>query len=585
MAVSNTMTVTIKGDASSLVSACKESENSIKKVSNNTFSFSNIASTSSSIANKMASSFKTIAVAAVSGTIGLKSFIDTASDIQSLRASFVSLTGSVENANSVMETLYSYGKQTAFDNKAIQSAARNFLSVGMSIEDMTKWVKMAGDVAGATGGDLSNLSLAFSQIFSAGRLTGQDWLQLINNNAGGLRNYIIQASNGTITTENFKDAMAEGAITTELFTKALELATAEGGNMFAGAEKQAATFNGRMSNLQEAINNVGLAILGVNAQTGEVTEGGLFDVLSTKVLELTTWLEENQETITYWANVIIENFIPALSGLAAAWGGLKIIGVINALMTASPLTWIISGITALIAVLVALQVKFDWIGKSVEFLGNLFTDVFGALGNFFGGLWTSIVDGFSNAWNWITGVFSKMGAFFSGVWNTIAGIFTNIGVTIGEAVTGAFKSVVNGILGFIEGFVNTPIRILNGFISLINGAFGFIGVNLAKISTISLPRLEQGGIIPGNSYSGDRQLARVNSGEMVINRQQQAMLWDAISTGNYEAGNTVGDIYINVDATNQSNPEGIAVEIAKAMKRAFDNQGITPNLANAGSLR
>lgn len=40
-----------------------------------------------------------------------------------------------------------------------------------------------------------------------------------------------------------------------------------------------------------------------------------------------------------------------------------------------------------------------------------------------------------------------------------------------------------------------------------------------------------GGIIGGTSYSGDRLLARVNSGEMVLNKRQQSNLFNAINSG------------------------------------------------------
>lgn len=41
----------------------------------------------------------------------------------------------------------------------------------------------------------------------------------------------------------------------------------------------------------------------------------------------------------------------------------------------------------------------------------------------------------------------------------------------------------------------------------------------------------QGGIVPGSEYSGDRVLARVNSGEMILNRAQQANLFKMLNNG------------------------------------------------------
>ena len=40
-----------------------------------------------------------------------------------------------------------------------------------------------------------------------------------------------------------------------------------------------------------------------------------------------------------------------------------------------------------------------------------------------------------------------------------------------------------------------------------------------------------GGIVGGTSYSGDKQLIRVNSGEMVLNGKQQAKLFSMINGG------------------------------------------------------
>ena len=44
-------------------------------------------------------------------------------------------------------------------------------------------------------------------------------------------------------------------------------------------------------------------------------------------------------------------------------------------------------------------------------------------------------------------------------------------------------------------------------------------------------KFANGGIVGGNSYSGDKQLARVNSGELILNRGQQSKLFKMINNG------------------------------------------------------
>lgn len=47
----------------------------------------------------------------------------------------------------------------------------------------------------------------------------------------------------------------------------------------------------------------------------------------------------------------------------------------------------------------------------------------------------------------------------------------------------------------------------------------------------SVPKFESGGIVPGGSYSGDNVLARVNSGELILNTAQQRNLAGALDAG------------------------------------------------------
>lgn len=55
--------------------------------------------------------------------------------------------------------------------------------------------------------------------------------------------------------------------------------------------------------------------------------------------------------------------------------------------------------------------------------------------------------------------------------------------------------------------------------------------NVAAIVATSLKGFESGGIVSGNSMSGDRIGIRVNSGEMILNRQQQTSLFNSINNG------------------------------------------------------
>ena len=67
-------------------------------------------------------------------------------------------------------------------------------------------------------------------------------------------------------------------------------------------------------------------------------------------------------------------------------------------------------------------------------------------------------------------------------------------------------------------------------------AFGVTGLTtmLSMISSIkqaTAGSYAQGGIIGGSSYSGDRLLANVNSGEMILNSRQQRNLFNLLDTG------------------------------------------------------
>jgi phage-related protein len=129
--------------------------------------------------------------------------------------------------------------------------------------------------------------------------------------------------------------------------------------------------------------------------------------------------------------------------------------------------------------------------------------IFEPVGAFFEGLWESITNIFSGVVDWFKGIFSKawtaiknvfssVGSFFGGIWDTIKSKFTALGTKIGDAISGAVKKGINGVISLIEKTINTGIKLINGAITLINL---IPGVNVSKIQQLSLPRLAKGGIV------------------------------------------------------------------------------------------
>ena len=83
--------------------------------------------------------------------------------------------------------------------------------------------------------------------------------------------------------------------------------------------------------------------------------------------------------------------------------------------------------------------------------------------------------------------------------------------------------------------------------------------NIAAIATVvatvasvfaSLPKFADGGIVGGSSFFGDKLLARVNSGEMILNKQQQGRLLAMTAGNNVRVSGDVRlsgkDIYISL---------------------------------------
>lgn len=117
----------------------------------------------------------------------------------------------------------------------------------------------------------------------------------------------------------------------------------------------------------------------------------------------------------------------------------------------------------------------------------------------------------------IGALFGAFGKLFSGLWDLMKEKFGQFAAAFGDFIGGIFKGAINAVISFIEGFINTPIDIINGFLDIINGAFGWLGVNIGKIDRVQLPRLYTGGIVEGvGTDTSDSNLYALSKGEYVI---------------------------------------------------------------------
>ena len=181
------------------------------------------------------------------------------------------------------------------------------------------------------------------------------------------------------------------------------------------------------------------------------------------------------------------------------------------------------GIVAIFSAVVGFFVSFF----ELEYRGA--TNIWRGITGFFSGIWSGITGIFSNvvsffagnfqaAYNNIVSIFSGIGGFFRGLWNDISGAFSSLGTKIGDAIGGAVKAGINGVLGMIEGTINGGIGMINGAIGLINK---IPGVEIGYMPSLNLPRLAQGGVLA----NGARAVIAGEDGAEAIVPLEKNTMW------------------------------------------------------------
>lgn len=306
---------------------------------------------------------------------------------ETVRLSFEVLLGGKDKAAALLKQIQDFGASTPLQTAGLQENAKTMLSFGIAAERIMPDLKAIGDIAMGDQQKMNSLTLAFSQMTSTGKLTGQDLLQMINAGFNPL-NEMSKKTGKSVAT--LKDEMGKGKISSEMVREAFISATSAGGQFYGMLDKLGQSKSGRWSAMldkgvqllwklydiiEPAINPAMDAMAFILDQAS-----ALFTVLGEGVSlaagAFGWWLEmlgKGNPVITAAtiligslvagmiaykvASVAMAAWTQAVAAAQAAWAGVQ--AVLNGAVWACPITWIVAAIVALIGAIayVALTTK------------------------------------------------------------------------------------------------------------------------------------------------------------------------------------------------------------------------------------
>lgn len=215
-------------------------------------SFNNLSENIKKTSQSFNSAGATLAPLSVAmGLVATKAF-KSAAEFEMLRIRMNVLTGSAEKGGLAFQEVTKYAAKTPFEIADISKSLNMLMSTGgMQFEEAMKHIKVLGDIASISGGEMSGMALAFSQTSATTRLLGQDFNQFVNNSVPLMK--ILTDYTGKSSAEIM--AMKEaGKLSFDLVAKAMERATQKGGIFENGAEKMSQTLSGLASTLIDSVN-------------------------------------------------------------------------------------------------------------------------------------------------------------------------------------------------------------------------------------------------------------------------------------------------------------------------------------------
>ena len=235
-----------------------------------------------------------------------------------------------KSADRLMAKLKEFANVTPFTMPQVAKGADYLLGYGIGegasnqVEQVTAAVRMLGDVSKGIPTKLNLIAYAYGQIYSMGRLQGQELRQLINAGWNPLLEMSATATKkpseamrklldssglkGLQSMGDLKEAMSNGAISIDLVTQALIDATSKGGRFYDMMKKQSLTMAGRWSTL---VDKIGIF-------SGKATEG-LFNSLKGALENIINLFDQlaNDVNMQHLADAFDLDILPVLKEIGS----------------------------------------------------------------------------------------------------------------------------------------------------------------------------------------------------------------------------------------------------------------------------
>lgn len=243
--------------------------------------------------------FSRIKIAATGALAGFsaKAFIQQVATIrgefQQLEASFTTLLGSAEKAQSMMGDITKLAATTPFDLKGVAEGAKQLLAYGVAAQDVTSTMRKLGDISAGLSLNLNDLVWLYGTTLTQGRMFTQDLRQFQSR---GIPMAEELAKIFGVTKDQVAGLVSAGKVGSKEVIEAIDNMT-KAGSQFGGLmDMQSHTITGQISNIEDTID------MAFN-DLGKQSEGVINDVLSLTSTLVEHW-QEVGAAILYAAETI-----------------------------------------------------------------------------------------------------------------------------------------------------------------------------------------------------------------------------------------------------------------------------------------